>query len=79
MNTKVIRELFLDALTSIVAGLIVAFGLHVFANSNNFAPGGISGIASVIATLTHVNMGYYMIMFNLPLFILASLGKCRCI
>ena len=73
MNTKVIRELFLDALISIVAGLIVAFGLHVFANSNNFAPGGISGIASVIATLTHVNMGYYMIMFNLPLFILASI------
>lgn len=73
MNKKVIRELFFDALTSIVAGLIVAFGLHVFANSNNFAPGGISGIASVIATLTHVNMGYYMIMFNLPLFILASI------
>ena len=73
MNKKVIRELFFDALTSILAGLIVAFGLHVFANSNNFAPGGISGIASVIATLTHVNMGYYMIMFNLPLFILASI------
>ena len=73
MNKALFKELFFDATLSIIAGLVVAFGLHVFANSNNFAPGGISGIASVISTLTHVNMGYYMIMFNLPLFILASI------
>ena len=73
MKKNIVKELFFDTFFSILAGLIVAFGLHVFANSNNFAPGGISGIASVIATLTDVNMGYYMIMFNLPLFILASI------
>ncbi len=73
MKKNIVKELFFDTFFSILAGLVVAFGLHVFANSNNFAPGGISGIASVIATLTHVNMGYYMIVFNLPLFILASI------
>lgn len=73
MKKNIVKELFFDTFFSILAGLVVAFGLHVFANSNNFAPGGISGIASVIATLTHVNMGYYMIIFNLPLFILASI------
>lgn len=73
MKKNIVKELFFDTFFSILAGLVVAFGLHVFANSNNFAPGGISGIASVIGTLTHVNMGYYMIMFNLPLFILASI------
>ena len=73
MKKNIVKELFFDTFFSILAGLVVAFGLHVFANSNNFAPGGISGIASVIATLTDVNMGYYMIIFNLPLFILASI------
>lgn len=73
MKNYSFKELSLDLLFSVTAGVIVAFGLYVFANYNGFAPGGISGIASVISHFTNINMGYFMIAMNIPLFILASI------
>ena len=77
---KKYKDILVDICSSILAGLVVAFGLHIFANSNSFAPGGISGLASVIAhyikqlfPTVNINMGYFMMLFNLPLFILASI------
>ncbi len=67
------KDFIIDILSSVVAGVIVALGLYVFANSNNFAPGGFTGIASVLSHFTSINMAYFMIALNLPLFILASI------
>ena len=74
MKKYTFKELFFDASASVTAAIIVASTLHVFANSNGFAPGGLTGIASVISHFTpNISMGYYMLIFNLPIFILCSI------
>ena len=74
MKKSALIEILFDILYSVVAGVIVSCGLYFFANSNNFAPGGITGIASFIAHFTpNVDMAYYMLAFNIPLFILCSI------
>lgn len=74
MKKSALIEILLDIAYSVVAGIIVSFGLYFFANSNNFAPGGITGIASFISHFTPgINMAYYMLAFNIPLFILCSI------
>ena len=74
------KEIIGDVSCSIIAGIIVALGLYVFANANSFAPGGISGMAAVLEHYlkqifpdTKLNMAFFMIVFNLPLFVLASI------
>ena len=74
MKKYTIKELAGDLFASLFAGAIVAFTLHVFANSNGFAPGGLTGIASVISQFTpNIKMSYWMLIFNIPLFILCSI------
>ena len=74
MKKGTLIETLADILYSVVAGIVVACGLHFFANANNFAPGGITGIASFIAHFTpKIKMAYYMLAFNIPLFILCSI------
>lgn len=53
-----------------ISGIIVAFALHVFANPNSFAPGGVNGFASIVGYLTGINMGWFVILFNLPILLL---------
>lgn len=72
-KTKVI-EFFKDTGASFLAGLLVAFGLHVFSNANGFAPGGITGIASILSSFfPNISMGYFLIALNIPLFVLESI------
>ncbi|MBR3864256.1 MAG: YitT family protein [Clostridia bacterium] len=74
MKKSALIETLFDIIYSVVAGIVVACGLYFFANSNDFAPGGITGIASFIAHFTpNVNMAYYMLAFNIPLFVLCSI------
>lgn len=75
MKKKIsLKELFIDVLTAIVAGIIVGTAYHFFQNSNGFAPGGVGGLA----TITHhlfsgvTSWSLLMIAFNLPIFVLVS-------
>ena len=73
MKKYTFKECFLDLSASIFAGLIVAFSLHIFANSNGFAPGGLNGISYVLSQFTKgIPMGLWMLILNVPLFILCS-------
>lgn len=67
----------IDLATSILAGVIVSLGLHVFANSpsTKFVPGGITGIAKILNLVTGggISMGYFMLMLNIPIFILETI------
>lgn len=76
MNQKsLFSELFFDVLVAITAGVIVGTAYHFFQNSNNFAPGGVGGLA----TITHylfadkISWSVLMVAFNLPIFILVSI------
>ena len=75
MNSKnAVKELTLDILMAIIAGIIVGSAYHFFQNSNGFAPGGVGGLATIT---THflggkVSWSVLMVTFNLPIFILLS-------
>ena len=75
MSKKIqIKELILDILVAILAGIVVGTAYHFFQNSNGFAPGGVGGLA----TITHylladkVSWSILMVAFNLPIFVLVS-------
>lgn len=63
------NKLFINILYCCVSAFIVSFAFHYFANANAFAPGGISGLASMTSYLTKTSMAYYMILYNLPIFL----------
>lgn len=67
------KEITVDVACSVVAGLIVAFGIYCFSTYNTFVPGGLTGVAVLLSRLTGINEGYFMIAINVPLFILASI------
>ena len=75
MKQNKVKNLFLDVLYAIIAGVIVGTAYHFFQNSNGFAPGGVGGLA----TITHhflnekIDWSILMMAFNLPIFILVSI------
>ena len=80
MNSKInAKTLALDILCAVVAGMIVGTAYHFFQNSNNFAPGGVGGLATITHHLLTERVGVksnwsvLMIAFNLPIFILVSI------
>jgi len=64
------KKALYDIFICIAAGVIVGFAFHVFANHNNFAPGGVNGLAAIIGYLCNLNMGYFTALLNLPAFVL---------
>lgn len=64
------QTVLLDFLNATVASILVAIGYFLFINANGFAPGGISGIATIFANLCKINLGYFTMILNIPLFIL---------
>lgn len=74
---KNVSKWIADVSTSILAGFIVALGLHMFANSptTKFVPGGITGIARILNLITgdKISMGYFMLMLNVPIFVLEAI------
>lgn len=65
----------LDVLYVIIAGTIVGTAYFFFQNSNGFAPGGVGGLATITHHLTGnvISWSWFMISFNLPIFILVSI------
>ena len=78
MKTKIdFKNLILDILYAIAAGIIVGTAYHFFQNSNGFAPGGVGGLATITYHLLleneiDANWSILMIAFNLPIFVLVS-------
>lgn len=75
MKTKIdFKNLMLDILYAIVAGIIVGTAYHFFQNSNGFAPGGVGGLATITHHLLkdRIDWSILMVAFNLPIFILVS-------
>ena len=65
LNT--IKELSVVVLASILS----AFTLHVFVFTNNFAPSGVDGIATMLQKGTGINAGVFSLLLNVPLLIVA--------
>ncbi len=63
-----------------LGGLLNAIAIAIFLNPLELAPGGVSGIAIIINSLTGISTGLMIFVFNLPLIIIAFLkfGKDFC-
>ena len=67
---KILKEIKCIFLT-FIAAILSATGLHVFVYPANFAPSGIDGIATMLMQITGISAGYYTLIFNLPLLMIA--------
>lgn len=58
---------------AIVAGLAFLMGMsyELFVFPNAFAPAGINGLATMIQYLFHISIGYFSLLINIPLILLA--------
>ncbi len=71
------KFLTLYLLPVLLSGVVRAFGIYIFVTPNNFAPGGINGLAVLLEYGTKLSSGWFLLLFNVPLFFVAFflLGK----
>jgi len=66
------REL-LHILLTVAAAVLSVTALHTFVVPSDFSPSGIDGLCTVLYELTGLNMGWFKILINIPLLVLAYL------
>ena len=64
-----VRRWILDIILIIVGSGVYALGVHCFTAPNNIAPGGVTGIATIISYVTDWNVGTLIALINIPLVI----------
>lgn len=72
-----VKDFTIDIIVTIAGTFIFAFAVHVFTSPNQIAPGGMTGISTIIHHLTKLPIGGVNITLNIPIFIigLIYLGK----
>ena len=55
----------------ILSGLLRALSVHCFVIPHNFAPGGATGVATMLQSATGINSGIWMLAINAPLLVAA--------
>ncbi len=77
MNAQKIKTLLVDLLYDIAGGLLIGISVNFFTAPNHMAPGGVTGIATLINYLTNIPIGVMSFLINVPLMIIAfkSLGR----
>lgn len=61
-----------DIVFSVVGSALVGFALSVFTIPNDIAPGGVSGLATVLAHVTPIRVSVWALIMNIPLLIAAQ-------
>lgn len=61
----------LSVVPILLSGLLRAIGIYMFVTPNNFAPGGVNGIAVLLEYVVGWNSGWFLLMLNIPLFFVA--------
>lgn len=64
-----IRRWVIDIILIIAGSGVYALGVHCFTAPNNIAPGGVTGIATIISYVTGWNVGTLIALINIPLVI----------
>lgn len=77
MSRKNVGATVLKSFMCVLAGLINAIGVGIFLVPYDFIDGGMSGISYLISHATSLPMGLFIVLFNLPLFLIGikKLGK----
>lgn len=64
-----IKQTVIDYLVIAIGAFIFSFGIAMFTSPNNIAPGGVSGIGTMLNHLFNIPIGSVIIAVNIPLFI----------
>lgn len=67
-NKKI--HLLLDVCSDIIGTFLYAIAVHIFTAPNEIAPGGVTGLATVISYLTGLPIGALSFLINVPLLLL---------
>lgn len=65
------KDILLDMLAFITGSVCLALSVNMFTSPNNIAPGGVTGLSTVINYTTGFPIGASIIIINIPLFIIA--------
>jgi len=83
---KKAKTILTDIFVCFLSAVLVSGSLYYFSNYNHFAPGGVTGFASILGSLLHkfgigndvtLNMSILMFTFNLPIFLLVAIFSSR--
>lgn len=69
VNTQAVLKWILDTVIIFAGSAVFSLGIHSFTAPNNIAPGGVTGIATIINYVTGMNLGTLITVFNIPLLI----------
>ena len=62
----------LSSMLQLLAAIVVSFiSVHVFIIPSNFAPSGIEGVSAILYEITGLNIGWFKLMLNIPLMVIA--------
>lgn len=77
MNKERLTELLKNIGSDFLGSIVFAIGVTVFTTPNEIAPGGVTGIATVLHSITGLQMGTLTFLLNIPLVLLGLfvLGK----
>lgn len=77
MNKENIKELAIDVGADIIGSVIYAIGISMFTEPNDIAPGGVTGLATVLHSITDIQIGTWAFIINIPIMIFGFffLGK----
>ena len=73
-NKKLIKNLKREVshiAFTLIAAIFSVIALHTFVVPSDFSPSGIDGLCTVLYEITGLNMGWFKILINIPLLILA--------
>lgn len=68
---NMVRTILIDLLTYIVSGCVFAIAIKVFAAPNKIAPGGVTGLSTVINYVSGLPIGAMAFAINIPIFLWA--------
>lgn len=71
LNKKNVTKFISDAVLIFAGAFMLALSMYMFTIPAKFAPGGISGLSAIIEIAFGFSASYSIIIFNIPLFILA--------
>ena len=64
-----VKQTIIDYIIIAIGAFIFSFGIAMFTSPNNIAPGGVSGIGTMLNHLFNIPIGSVIIAVNIPLFI----------
>ena len=65
------KRKLLHTILTLIAAFFSSFALHVFVVPSDFSPSGIDGLSTILYEITTINIGWFKILINLPLLVLA--------